>query len=53
MRRKYEVEWYEFNLTQRRSRKFFTETGAILFARWISKQQDVTPRIKAYEQGTV
>lgn len=28
----YEVRWYEFNLTERRSRKFFTEVGARLFA---------------------
>lgn len=32
MRWNYEVRWYEFNMTERRSRKFVTETGASLFA---------------------
>ena len=27
----YEVRWYEFNLTEMRKRRFFTETGAYLF----------------------
>jgi hypothetical protein len=31
MRWNYEVRWYEFNLTERRSRKFFTELGAGLY----------------------
>lgn len=32
IRHNYEVRWYEFNLTVRMSRKFFTEVGANLFA---------------------
>lgn len=31
MRHNYEVRWYEFNLTEKRSRKFFTEIGAELY----------------------
>ena len=35
MRLNYEVRWYEFNLTERCSRKFFTEIGARLFAWYV------------------
>ena len=35
MRYNYEVRWYEFNLTERCSRKFFTEIGARLFAWYV------------------
>ena len=31
MRYNYELRWYEFNLTEMQSRKFFTEIGAELF----------------------
>lgn len=31
MRYKYEVRWYEFNLTEQQSRKFFTEIGAEIY----------------------
>jgi hypothetical protein len=45
MKRKYEVEWYELNLTKRKSRKFFTEPAALLFAWWIEYTQDINTRI--------
>ena len=35
MRRKYQVRWYEYNLTVPRCRKFFTEMGAALFHLWL------------------
>lgn len=35
MKHNYEVRWYEFNLTERRSRKFFTEIGARIFAWYV------------------
>ena len=31
----YEVRWYDYNLTNERSRKFFTRTGALLFHIWL------------------
>ena len=46
MKRKYEVRWYELNLTQPRSRKFFTKIGAIFFASYLEAYEDVKPRIK-------
>ena len=36
MKRKFRVEWYECDLTLPRSRKFFTEWGANLFAWYLS-----------------
>ena len=33
MKWRYEVRWYEFNLTEMQSRKFFTEIGAKIY-RW-------------------
>ena len=31
MKKRYQVRWYEFNLTQPRCRNFFTEIGAQAF----------------------
>jgi hypothetical protein len=45
MKRKYQVRWYEYNLTNERSRKFFTEWGAVLFAYYIGKRQNAKARI--------
>jgi hypothetical protein len=49
MRREYEVKWYEFNLTEPKSRKFFTEFGAILFKSWIELTQGAIAKIYRYE----
>lgn len=49
MKRKYEVEWYEFNLTERRSRKFFTEGIASLYAWWIEFKYDINTRILRHD----
>ena len=35
MKKKYEVRWYELNLTQEKMRKFFTHIGAVIFAAYI------------------
>lgn len=46
MKRKYEVRWYELNLTKERSRKFFTAIGAALFAAYLETYEDVKPQTK-------
>lgn len=51
MKRKYEVRWYECNLTEEKSRKFFTEWGAIAFAAYIEAYECAKPRIKGIENG--
>lgn len=45
MKRKYEVRWYELNLTQPRSRKFFTKKGALLFMCYLETFEHVQPVI--------
>ena len=45
MERRYEVAWYAFNLTERRSRKFFTEVGANLFAWYLQYTQGAVTKI--------
>lgn len=49
MKRKYEVRWYAFNLTERKSRKFFTEWGASLFAWWIEFKEGAFTKIYFYD----
>lgn len=51
MKRKFEVRWYEYNLTHEKSRKFFTEWGAIIFASCIEAYEYAKPRIKGIENG--
>lgn len=45
MKREYRVEWYDFNLTQKKSRKFFTETGASLFVWYLHQFYDVAAKV--------
>ena len=45
MKRKYEVRWYEYNLTEERSRKFFTKKGALLFMWYLETFENVQPVI--------
>lgn len=45
MKRKYEVRWYEFNLTQPRSRKFFTHWGAMIFMAYLEAYENAEPVI--------
>lgn len=37
MKRKFEVRWYECNLTIEKKRKFFTKIGASLFAGYLQR----------------
>lgn len=46
MKRKFEVRWYELNLTKEKSRKFFTEWGAIIFMAYLEAYEDVEPYIR-------
>lgn len=39
MKRKYEIRWYEYELTRPRRRKFWTRIGATLYAMYIGKKQ--------------
>jgi hypothetical protein len=45
MKKKYEVRWYEYNLTQEKVCKFFTEWGAVAFASYIEAYECAKPRI--------
>ena len=45
MKRKYEVRWYELNLTQQRSRKFFTHWGAMMFMAYLEAYENAEPVI--------
>lgn len=38
MKRKYEVRWYEYNLTEERRRRFFTKIAATLFAKYLKSE---------------
>ena len=46
MKRKYEVRWYELNLTKEKSIKFFTAIGTALFAAYLETYEDMKPQIK-------
>ena len=44
MRYNYQVRWYEYNLTQPRSRNFFTEIGAPafrLYKKFVTKEKTI------------
>ena len=45
MKQKFEVRWYELNLTKEKSRKFFTEWGAIVFSAYLEAYEYTEPRI--------
>lgn len=45
MKRRFEVRWYELNLTKRKSRKFFTEWGANLFVWYLKYYNDEDAKI--------
>lgn len=45
MKRKYQVRWYEYNLTKERSRNFFTAIGAHMFSTWLLVRYDVNAKI--------
>lgn len=35
IKKKYQVRWYKYNLTQPQSREFYTEIGAAMFHWWL------------------
>jgi hypothetical protein len=49
MRFKFIVKWYDFNLTEMRSRRFFTEIGASLFVWYLNYFEDVVAKMYNYE----
>lgn len=49
MKRMYEVEWYECDLTIKRNRVFFSLLGAQLFSWWVVFKHDVKTKIYAYD----
>lgn len=49
MKRKYEVRWYEYNLTNEKCRKFFTKVGAIFLASYLEAYESVKPKIYEYD----
>ena len=51
MKRAFKVEWYEFDLTQPRCRKFFTETAASMFAWWLNYKHNIKARL-TYETAS-
>lgn len=46
MKRKFEVRWYEYNLTQEKCRKFFTKWGALIFMAHLEAYENVEPYIR-------
>ena len=46
MKRKYQVKWYSYGLTEECSRNFFTQIVAYLFALYISRRQQTQVTIK-------
>lgn len=49
MKRKYEVRWYELNLTKEKSKKFLTELAALLYAWYIEFKHGVITIIYSYD----
>lgn len=49
MKRKFEVRWYEYNLTQEKSKRFFTEPAALLYAWYIEFKHGVITRIYSHD----
>lgn len=48
MKRKYEVRWYEYDLTEEKKRKFFTYFAAVLYAAYLEAYEGVE-RPKIYK----
>ena len=49
MKRVFDVEWYECDLTERRHRMFLTYTGACLFGWWVRLKYGVNVKVYIYE----
>ena len=48
MKKKFEVRWYEFNLTNERTVSFYTEIAACLFYLWLRFVKKEKPTIYEY-----
>ena len=51
MKPKYKVDWYEYNLTQLRSRNFFTLVGAMIYQWYLLHINGEISYIYEYEQN--
>lgn len=49
IKRKYEVRWYDLDLTQELRRRFFTDFAASFFAWWLEYKYNECPKIYKYE----
>lgn len=49
MKRRWNVRWYELNLTEERCRSFFTEVAANFYAWYLEYKYDVKTRIYKHE----
>lgn len=49
MKKKYEVRWYEHNLTQERTKTFLTKIAAVMFAAYMEAYEYTTAKIKEIE----
>lgn len=45
MKRRWEVKWYDQNLTQEKCRRFFTEVGALFYAWWFEYKYNIITRV--------
>ena len=43
MKRKYEVRWYKYNLTEEKRCKFFTRWGAMVFMAYLEAYENAVP----------
>lgn len=51
MKRRYQVRWYEYNLTNWRTKKFFFEITAILYTIWLWQRYSVNSQIRFIEDA--
>lgn len=49
MKRKYEVSYYEYGLTERITERFFLGFSALLFAAWARYRHGYESYVKIYE----
>lgn len=45
MKRKFVVQWYEYNLTKVKYRKFFTEIAARVYMMWIEYKENSNAKL--------
>ena len=49
MKKKYEVRWYEYNLTHERTKTFVTKIAAVMFAAYMEAYEYTAVTIKEIE----